>query len=87
VLSWDVESNVKWCAAIVILNNRNLKGNTGFRIEFHFCGGLNHSFFACFKKCKHDFLIVDATSFFLQVKAIFHKTVQNGFAFREDIHA
>lgn len=82
---WDVESNVKWCAAMAILDNRNLIGNTSFR--FHFCGGQNQSFFASFKKCKHEFLIVDATSLFLQVKAIFHKTVQNGFAAGEDIHA
>jgi len=82
VLFWDVESKVKWCVAINILNNRNLKG----KMRFHIPGYYRDSFCGCLKKCKHNFLIVDAT-FLSLVKAIIHKIVQRGFTARENIHA
>jgi len=45
------------------------------------------SFCACLKKCNHNILIVNASFLFFLIEAIINKIVQNGSAFRENIHA
>jgi len=78
------ESYVKWCLAITILENWNLKRNVGLYFSN---GGCLDSFFACLEKCDHDILIIDAIFPFCFFKAIIHKIVQNSFTARENIHA
>ena len=57
VLFLDGERNVKWCSAIKVLNNGNLKGDILLKItESHV------SLLGCFKKSKHNVLIIENTS-------------------------
>ena len=82
VLFSDGESNVKWCPAIKVLNNWNLEGNTWFQ-----CTKSHVSLTGCFKKSKHDFLIIESNSrrALFRSEAIFNKNVQSGLAVRENI--
>ena len=82
MLFLDGESKVKWCSAIKVLNNGNLKGDILLKItESHV------SLLGCFKKCKHNALIIEHTHLLalIRFEAIIYKDVQGGLSIRENI--